>query len=54
MIRKLTNKEKRNLILGSGTVIGLYMIFILNNPRGWVVLLVAGLFYLLMKKWQKK
>ncbi len=53
MIRKLKQREKKQLVVGSGTIVGLYMILVLNNPRGVILLLISVLFFLFMKNGKK-
>lgn len=39
---KITQKQKKQIAGASGLIVGLYMIFILNNNRGIIPLLIGG------------
>lgn len=49
MLPKLTKKQKFGLVGVSAIIVGLYMIFILNNVRGIIPGIFGLIFLILMK-----
>lgn len=54
MLPKLTKKQKYGIVGFSALIVGLYMIFILNNIRGIIPGLFGLVFLFLMKNAKRK
>ena len=53
MLPKLTKKQKFGITGVSGIIVGIYMLTILNNVRGWILLVIGTIFLLFMKNAKK-